>query len=80
MPKDKFEEIEDQDLQTPGVREPDMKDEDDDDVAVDDGMDLEEPETVGAPHSDEDPETGKGLRDKEQIEGERIPQDSDPSE
>jgi hypothetical protein len=73
MPNDKYEEIENEDLQTPGVRP-------DDDVDVDDGMDLDEPDTVGARHLDEDPESGKGGLEKEMNDDDRIPQDSDPSE
>lgn len=77
MPTDKYEAIENEDLQTPGVREPEQ--DSDDDVDVDDGMDLDEAETVGSRHSDEDSESGKGRLDKEASD-ERIPQDSDPSE
>jgi hypothetical protein len=69
---DKYEEIENNDLQTPGVRD------DDDDMDLDDGMDVEEPEVVGSRHGEqEDPESGKNL-DKD--DSDQIPQDSDPSE
>ncbi|MGE0398379.1 MAG: hypothetical protein AB7T06_16865 [Kofleriaceae bacterium] len=66
---DKYEEIENNDLQTPGV-------DDDDDLDIDDGMDVDEPDTVGSRHVD-DPESGKNLgKDDDDM----IPQDSDPSE
>ena len=71
---DKYEEIENNDLQTPGVRDED--DDDDDDMDLDDGMDVEEPETVGSRHEPLDEESGKG----DPSADESIPQDSDPSE
>lgn len=72
MPNEKNakEAIENEDLETPGVTA-------DDDMDLDDGMDLDEPDVVGSRHVD-DPESGKPL-DKEDDER-RIPQDSDPSE
>ncbi len=68
MPNEKNakEAIENEDLKTP-----------DDDMDLDDGMDLDEPDVVGSRHVD-DPESGKSL-DNEDDER-RIPQDSDPSE
>lgn len=76
---DKYEEIENSDLQTPGVRE---EDDDDDDMDLDDGMDIEEPETVGSRHEPFDEESGKGDASVERRpeDDDKIPQDSDPSE
>jgi hypothetical protein len=70
---DKYEEIENNDLQTPGVD--DEMDDDDDDL--DDDM-MDEPDTVGSRHDEvEDPESGKNLGSEDD---QSIPQDSDPSE
>ena len=76
---DKYEEIENSDLQTPGVRE---EDDDDDDMDLDDGMDIEEPETVGSRHEPFDEESGKGDASVERRpeDDDKIPQDSDPAE
>ncbi len=68
---DKYEEIEDNDLQTPGL-------DDEDDMDLDDGMDVEEPDTVGSRHDDEDVESGKNNQKID--EDQRIDQDSDFSE
>lgn len=67
---DKYEEIENNDLQTPGLDE-------DDDMDLDDGMDVDEPEVVGARHPEDDPESGKNAG---KDDDDQIPQDSDPSE
>lgn len=73
---DKYEEIENADLQTPGVDDADEMELDDDDLELEDGMEMDEPETVGSRHEPLDEESGKGDASRD----ERIPQDSDPSE
>lgn len=73
---DKYEEIENNDLQTPGVgSEEDM---DDEDMDLDDDVGMDEPDTVGSRHENaEDPESSKNLGKED---NDQIPQDSDPSE
>lgn len=60
-----------EELENPGRRE------DDRDIDIDDGMDIDEPEVVGSRHDAEDPESGKNLG---KSDDDMIPQDSDPSE
>lgn len=68
---DKFEEIENQDPNTPGVE--------DEDLGLDEEEPMAVPDTVGSRHAG-DVESGKGGQEKKIDDDPRIDQDADPSE